>query len=94
MAERPRVNPVAIVARIARGPVGEGCAAEAEIALVSSREPQRVAGRRAGLFVPVDAGSGVLALGEDDRLGRREASTVTSSCGLCNPQQIGQAPLQ
>ena len=35
MAERPRVNPVAIVARIARGPVGKDCEAEAEIALAT-----------------------------------------------------------
>jgi hypothetical protein len=33
MAERPRVNPVSIVARIKRGPVDKDCAAEAEIAL-------------------------------------------------------------
>jgi hypothetical protein len=33
MAERPRVNPVAIVSRIARGAVSEDCAVEAEVAL-------------------------------------------------------------
>jgi hypothetical protein len=33
MAERPRVNPVAVAARIARGPVDEDDAAEAECAI-------------------------------------------------------------
>ena len=35
MAERPRVDPVAIVARLERGPVGKDGEAEAEIALAT-----------------------------------------------------------
>jgi hypothetical protein len=69
MAERPRVNPVAIVSRIARGPVGEDCAAEAEIGLdtldfldAECREAKCDPGQAAH-FVVLDLAAALLAFG-------------------------------
>ena len=69
MAERSRVDPIAIVSRLARGPVAEDCAMEAEIALdtlafldAECRETACDPGQTAH-FVVLDLAAALIAFG-------------------------------